>query len=251
MNTDPTQRFSSRVADYVKYRPTYPPQLLNALQERLSSAATVADIGSGTGIFTRLLLDKGFTVFAVEPNDAMGHQAEADLSTYPHFRSVAGRAEATTLPNHSVDCITCAQAFHWFATPAAVSEFQRILRPGGFVALIWNQRRIQGSSFTEGYEALLREYAIDYPKVRHENITGDRIRQLFSGFDLSTTTYDNHQDLGWQGLKGRLESCSYCPPIDHPHYQPLFAKLQSLFADQARSGQVRMVYDVLVYGLAN
>lgn len=246
---DPTQRFSNRVVDYVKYRPTYPPDLIAALKAKMPAGAITADIGAGTGIFTRLLLDQDFTVFAVEPNSAMRHQAETDLRGYPAFHSVSGQAEATTLSVQSINLITCAQAFHWFATPAAVAEFRRILRPSGAIALIWNQRRTVGSAFARGYEALLCQYATDYISVRHENITVDLISQLFSGFNLTTTTYDNAQDLSWAGLKGRLESCSYCPPTDHPHYGPLLAHLQKLFVDHAQVGQVQIAYDTLVYWL--
>jgi ubiquinone/menaquinone biosynthesis C-methylase UbiE len=141
---DSKERFSDRVDDYRKYRPGYPEAVLQVLEERcgLSPSSVVADIGSGTGILTGMLLSKAHTVYAVEPNAPMRSAAEEDYRDHPAFRSVAGSAEATTLPSRSVDLITAAQAFHWFDPEKAKAEFRRILRKEGNIALIWNERMI-------------------------------------------------------------------------------------------------------------
>jgi len=249
MPADPTQRFSNRVTNYVKYRPSYPTALLNDLAAKLPPKATIADVGSGTGIFSKLLLERGFEVHAVEPNDAMREYAERDLGPNPKFHSRNGRAEATGLADASVDAVTCAQAFHWFATTESAREFQRILKPGGLLALVWNERRLSGDPFSDGYEALLLGYATDYSEVRHELTTPEVIGKLFPGFEMSSACYDNHQDLDWEGLKGRVESSSYVPTSDHPNYGPLMEALQKLFAEVSRHGSVRMKYETRGYWL--
>jgi SAM-dependent methyltransferase len=249
MPTDPTQRFSNRVTNYVKYRPSYPATLLDDLAAKLPAGATVADVGSGTGIFSKLLLERGYEVHAVEPNDAMREYAENDLGSHPKFHSHTGRADATGLEDASVDAITCAQAFHWFATAEAAVEFQRILKPGGLIALVWNERLLSGDPFADGYEALLLQYATDYTEVRHELTTPEVIGELFPGFEISTSSYDNQQDLDWDGLKGRVESSSYVPTSDHPNYPPLMEALQRLFAEVSRAGSVRMRYETKAFFL--
>src|ERR1700712_2137458 len=170
--TDPTKRFSNRVENYVKFRPSYPPGVLGLLQDKcgLTPAARVADVGSGTGILTELLLQQGNKVFAVEPNPDMRAAAEVRLSRQQNFTSVAGSAEATTLPDQSVELITAAQAFHWFDREKARGEFLRILTPGRWVALIWNDRHTESTPFLRAYEQLLRTYATDYAEVDHKQM---------------------------------------------------------------------------------
>src|SRR4029453_17979120 len=125
--SDSIQRFSSRVEDYIKYRPSYPPALLDTLvtQCRLTPTAEVADIGSGTGLLSELFLRNGNRVYGVEPNREMREAGERLLSAYPSFVSVDGRAEATMLDDASVDFVTAGQAFHWFDPPHARREFMR------------------------------------------------------------------------------------------------------------------------------
>lgn len=249
MPPDPTQRFSNRVTNYVKYRPSYPAALLDDLVEKVSADAVIADVGSGTGIFSNLLLERGLEVHAVEPNDAMRQYAEDDLGTDSKFHSHNGRAEATGLADRSADAITCAQAFHWFANEPTATEFQRILKPGGLIALIWNERVLSGDPFSDGYESLLLQYATDYKDVRHELTTPKVIGELFPGFEMSTSGYDNFQDLDWDGLKGRLESSSYAPTSDHPNYAPMMQELERLFVGFSRAGCVRMNYQTQVFFL--
>ena len=167
--TDSTQRFTGRVEDYARHRPAYPPELLELLRREcgLTKDTVVADVGSGTGILARLSLDNGNRVIAVEPNDEMRRAGELLLSGHGRFESVTGTAEATTLPQRSVDLITAGQAFHWFDPGAARKEFARVLKPGGKVVLVWNDRRKRGGPFLEAYEGLLETYANDYAEVEH------------------------------------------------------------------------------------
>lgn len=150
-----TERFSDRVQDYVRYRPGYPVEILDHLQRitGIGAAATVADIGSGTGIFTRLLAQRFRTVYAVEPNAAMRAAGEASYRKTPAVVSVTGIAEHTGLPGGSADLVTCAQAFHWFRPGEARAEFLRILRRPAWVALIWNSRYGAGSTDAAAGEA--------------------------------------------------------------------------------------------------
>src|SRR3954468_20199343 len=149
----PEARFSNRVADYVRYRPSYPPAVLDMLRREagLEPKAVIADVGSGTGISAGLFLREGCTVFAVEPNNEMRHAAETLLKDHTSFHSVSGTAEATTLTEHSVDFVVAAQAFHWFNPKPTRAEFTRILKPGGWVVLMWNERRLDTNPFLRDY----------------------------------------------------------------------------------------------------
>src|SRR5271165_1182208 len=173
MTKSPTARFSDRVENYVRYRPGYPPEVLELLRTEcgLRPGHIIADIASGTGVFTRLLLENGNSVFAVEPNKEMREMSVHQLESYDRLVSVAGTAEETTLRSASVDFVTAAQAAHWFDLPRARAEFARILRPEGWCVLIWNERRTASTPFLRDYEQLLLAYGTDYKEVRHERTT--------------------------------------------------------------------------------
>jgi SAM-dependent methyltransferase len=246
--TAPTERFSNRVGDYVRYRPGYPPEVVALLREMtgLSPSWRVADIGSGTGISTAILLDAGNEVFAVEPNSDMREAAESRLGSRRGFHSVDGTAEATGLEPGSVDLVVAAQAFHWFDRDAARREMARILRHDGWVALIWNVRQTESSEFLRELEALLLDYSIDYARVRHENVTEEIVR-AFLPRDYGKRVFEHTQELDFDGLRGRISSASYVPAPGHPGHEPLFAELEQLFARRAENGRVRIVYDAVVH----
>ncbi len=246
--SDPTSRFTNRVADYAASRPGYPDALYDVLWERaeLRSGSPVADLGSGTGISSEPLLQRGATVFCVEPNAAMREAAEAALAGYSGFSSVAGRAERTGLAGHSVDLAVAAQAFHWFDGAAVRRECARILRPGGSAAIIWNERRLAGSPFLEGYERLLLEYGTDYRSVRHENVTSADLAAFFGG-PYHASVFPNLQIFDLEGLQGRVRSASYAPPPGHLAHEPMMAALGRLFDACEADGRVRMLYDARLY----
>jgi SAM-dependent methyltransferase len=242
---DPLNRFSDRVGNYVKYRPTYPPELIAFLRAHagLGPSAAVADIGSGTGIFTGLLLSTGARVLAVEPNDAMRQAAETAFGGTANFVSVKGSAEACGLDAQSVSLITCAQAFHWFKPEEARREFLRILIPAGCCALIWNTAIIDASGFAIGYEKLKVEFGTDHNQIRHEDVVrSGRVDVLFGAENWKRHTFANHQILDLTALKGRLLSSSYAPKEGSPKYEPMIAELDRLFARTQRDGRVRMDY---------
>lgn len=238
----PTQRFSSRVDDYVKYRPSYPANLLDLLAREFGFDATavVADIGSGTGILTRLFLDHGNPVYAVEPNAEMRGAAEAAFNGYTNFTSVDATAEATTLSPHSIDWITAAQAFHWFDPRATAVEWHRILHPSGRVLLIWNAWESADTPFLQGYLALVKRYSTDYGRVSRTR--SEQAIPAFFGGNVTEYTLPNPQSYNWQQLVGRLRSSSYAPLPGHPNYEPLMRDLRALFETHAQAGTVTMPY---------
>ena len=245
---DPTARFSDRVADYVRYRPGYPPAMVNALLDRaaLAPGAAVADVGSGTGISTAPLLDRGLTVYAVEPNAPMRQAAEDHLGDRPGFRSVDGTAEATTLPDASVNAVVAGQAFHWFDEETARREFARVLRPGGAVALFWNEWLVSQTPFLRAYEDLLLRYGTDYAQIDHRQVDAARLARFFGG-PFETLAFPNEQAFDLDGLRGRLLSASYVPAADHPDRAPMLDALGALFDRHAEGGRVRLLYTTLLY----
>ena len=245
---DSVARFSNRVADYVKYRPSYPAELIDCLitQAELSRNAQVADIGAGTGIFSKLLLDQGYAVTAVEPNTKMLAAATAQLSSNRRFSAVNNSAEQTGLAEQSIDLICAAQAFHWFNTERAKQEFQRILKPDGYLALIWNQRSLQQPLQVE-YDALLREYASDYQRVNHMNLTPADIASFFRPDAMREYSFYNQQEFALQGLIGRIQSTSYCPGVESQAYKQLMAAVKILFCKYQQGGKIRLEYETKLY----
>ncbi len=246
----PEQRFSGRVENYVRFRPGYPQEIIPLLQTEagLDAASVVADVGSGTGISAKMLLQAGCIVHAVEPNREMRAAAEGLLGSCPAFHSVSGSAQATTLPAQSVDIVVAAQAFHWFNTPETRAEFSRILkpRPAGHVVLIWNERRLDATSFLRDYEHFLLTYATDYTAVRHENVTPAALSRFFIG-PFASHAFLNEQRFDFEGLKGRLLSCSYAPAEGHPRHPLMMAGLNRLFDRHQKTGEVVFEYVTQVY----
>jgi SAM-dependent methyltransferase len=245
---DPTQRFSSRVENYVRYRPGYPPGVLEHLRREcgLTPGSIVADVASGTGNLTRMFLENGNRVFGVEPNDDMRKAGEQILADYRHFTSVAGTAEATTLPDHSVDIITAAQAAHWFDREKARREFVRILRPGGWTVLVWNERRTDSSAFLRAYEAMLLAHGTDYQEVRHERTTAE-ISGFFAPSPYQEQVFELVQEFDYPALEGRLLSSSYTPQPGHPNYEPMLKELRRVFDQHEVNGHLCFEYDTRVY----
>jgi len=245
---DPTQRFSSRVDNYVLYRPGYPPELLQLLRHEcgLTPRSVIADLGSGTGILSRLFLENGNRVFGVEPNQAMRSAGEEALASYQQFTSVNGTAETTTLKADSVDFVTAAQAAHWFDRDQARGEIIRILKLGGWLVLIWNKRRTDSTPFLREYEQLLLNYATDYREVRHER-TSEGVDQFFAPAPFQQQLLEMRQCFDYAGLEGRLMSSSYAPLAGHPNHEPMIAELKRLFAKYRVNEQVTMEYDTQAF----
>lgn len=250
---DPTRRFSNRVQDYARYRPGYPPQVLETMRREcgLTAESVIADVGCGTGILSRLLCDAGNRVFGVEPNAAMLDAARKSLRDCAHFVAVLGKAEATTLKSGLVDLVTAAQSFHWFEPREARREFARILKPGGWVVLLWNERRMDATPFMTAYEQLLVRFGVDYHKVK-PLWNKNSLPEFFGKAGFQSAVFENPQTLDRHGLTGRILSASYMPHRGHPSFPPMLGVIDNLY-DQHQAGGVvkleqetRMFYGKLV-----
>jgi SAM-dependent methyltransferase len=246
--TDPTDRFSNRAEAYARARPSYPRETLAILREHhgLKSGAVVADIGSGTGIFTKLLQGDGARVFGVEPNADMRAMAEKTLGA--SFTSVDGKAEATTLPDASVDLIVAAQAFHWFDVEPARREHARILRPGGHAALVWNDRDLASNAFLREYERILVEYCPGYPVLQGKADTPDKFDAYFGKGNWTKHTAANEQSLDRELLVVRVMSSSYAPSAESEAHAGLVGALEAAFDRYATGARVVIPYLTTVIG---
>ena len=245
--TNAKERFSSRVADYVRYRPGYPSALLELLRVEcgLRPGHVIADIGSGTGFLSELFLKNGNRVYGVEPNKDMRQAGEEYLASYDGFSSIEGSAEGTTLDDASVDFITAGQSFHWFEPELARAEFVRILKPSGWMVIAWNDRRMEEAPFTRDYENILERFGLDYKKVKDSYPETQRIRGFPGTF--SQRDLPNHQILDWDSLRGRLRSSSFTPTEGHPNFASMMTELKRLFDAHQQQGQVRMDYFLRIY----
>jgi SAM-dependent methyltransferase len=243
-----TSRFSDRVENYVRYRPGYPPEVVQELQSEcgLIASHVVADIASGTGIWTRLLLENGNPVFGVEPNAEMRQAGERLLAAFPKFTSIAGTAEATTLADRSVDFVTAAQAAHWFDRAGARREFVRILKPGGWLVLLWNERLTDATAFLRDYEQLLVTYGTDYQDIRHEHTTS-AVNEFFDPSPFQERTFAMRQEFDYAGVEGRLLSSSYAPGPEHSKHAPMLRELRGIFEANAVEGRVAFEYKTRLY----
>jgi len=246
---DPTLRFSNRVSAYVRTRPSYPAEVLQTLRDEygLNPSSVIADIGSGTGLSARMFLANGNTVYGVEPNREMREAGENLLSPeFPHFQSMASTAEATGLPRACVDFVTAGQAFHWFDRGKCRVEFARILKPGGWVALMWNERVTDATPFLRDYERMLRQYAPEYEIVDHSKLDSTVLQAWFGG-PFRLHTFSNMQHFDHEGLRGRLESSSYAVEASDPNYGPMMQELDRMFHAHSKDGMVDFEYRTKLY----
>ncbi len=239
---DPTERFSDRVRDYVRYRPRYPAGLIPLLKEQtgLKPGWTIADIGSGTGFSAEPFVQNGNVVFGIEPNDAMREAAEQLFAGKARFISVKGTAENTTLEGNAAELVIAGQAFHWFDLERARAEFRRILKSPQWTALFWNTRRTEASPFMQAYEDLLLHHGTDYHQVRHDRT---EVPDRFFAKAPSRFVLPYGQSLDYDGIRGRLLSSSYTPPEGDPRREPMLAELRRIFDTHALGGTVRLDYN--------
>jgi ubiquinone/menaquinone biosynthesis C-methylase UbiE len=239
----PLDRFSDRAVDYACYRPSYPLAAIATILHNLGDPdhLMAADIGAGTGISARLLADQGVQVWAVEPNEAMQRAAAA----HPRVTWQVGTAEKTGLPDTSVDLVTCFQAFHWFDPEASLSEFHRILKPSGRLALVWNNRD-RTDPLTAGYSDLVKQLSKHHPA--EERLGAEQALQESQGFDhLQHQTFSYKQAMDLAGLVGRAQSVSYISK-DPQTQQALMVGLQALYEQWADAqGLVYLAYRTEVF----
>jgi SAM-dependent methyltransferase len=242
------ERFSSRVENYIKYRPTYPIEVIQLLENEcgLTPQSVIADLGSGTGKLAEVFLQQGYAIIGVEPNAAMRAAAEKLLDNYENFSSVNGTAEDTTLAESSLDLIIAGQAFHWFDPAKTKVEAARILKTNGWIALIWNDRKLATTPFLQDYEALLLKYGTDYKEVRHDRAES-AIDEFFSPSKPKLAIFHNEQIFDHDGLRGRVLSSSYTPEPDHPDFPAMMLDLKSVFEKHQQNGRVVFDYDTKVF----
>lgn len=247
MNVDNTKRFSNRVEDYIKYRPTYPNEMLNVLAKELglTSEKVIADIGSGTGISSIPFLKNRNRVFGIEPNKEMREAQEEILKEYTNFKSVNGTAEETKLENKTVDLIFCGQAFHWFDKEKSKKEFSRILKENGNLVFVWNSRSTK-TDFQKEYEQILYDYIEEYKNVNHRNIEDLDIQKFFSPKKMKIYELHNEQKFDLDGLKGRLKSSSYCPKEGEEHTK-LISEIENLFYKHQEDNIIKFNYETKIY----
>jgi ubiquinone/menaquinone biosynthesis C-methylase UbiE len=246
---DPKARFSDRVDDYVKYRPHYSQEVVQALQRAcgLRPEHTIADVGCGTGLLARIFLENGNRVVGVEPNREMRVAGENYLADYPNFRMVDGSAEATSLADASADFVIAGQAFHWFRPDDTRAEFARVLKPAGWVALVWHDRDTTSKPFLRAYEDFVRRHSTDYEQVAHKYLASyDALQRFFSPHEVRLIEQHNQQKLDFDGLRGRLLSSSYVPKAGDKH-EAMMHELPRLFSSHAERGQVTLEYDTKIY----
>jgi len=228
LNPDFKTRFSTKAEIYHQYRWDYPPEAVEKLFEIVAPAdeTVIADIGAGTGIFTRHLLGLAREVYAVEPNPEMRACAERHLSAHPSFRSVAGSAEATSLPDHSVDLITIVQALHWCDAEATVREFRRIIKPGGWLAIIWNSSTDPelGNALNE-----LRSEAYGWDTSPINRPRCQPYVYYFGHEDYQSHYFCVSTAQTWDQFFGGICSDSHAPLADHPAYADFEAATRAIF----------------------
>jgi SAM-dependent methyltransferase len=243
----PLLRFSNRVGDYVRHRPGYPPELIAWLCDviDLRPAWIVADVGSGTGLLARGFCRHGNLVYGVEPNAAMRAAAEEAFAHEPHFVSIDGSAEATTLPDGSVDLVAAGQAFHWFDPEPARREWRRILSPGGRALIVFNSRRVETTPFMRAYDAFLMTHAVDYQGVDHRRVLGDGLRAFLD--DMHEWRFEVSRTMTFEDVRGLSMSSSYVPAPEHPKHAAFMHGLEKLVGEHAHDGTVEMLYQTEAY----
>lgn len=251
MLSNPQERFTGRVQSYRRYRPRYPKKIVDLLRREcgLRQDAAVVDVAAGTGLLTEIFLRAGFQVSAVEPNVEMRAVCAELERSYPTLRCVAGTAEETGLADGSADLITVAQAMHWFNLERTRAEFARVLKPGGWCAVIYNNRHMDGDRFNEAYERLLQKFGIDYYSVQRQHMGSERLAQFFGPAEMKCAAFPNSQVLGLEAFEGRILSSSYIPRPGHERFGEMQAAIRRLFEENQSDGVVRIGYECTVcYG---
>ena len=240
------KRFSGRAEDYARYRPGYPEQVISLLETKIDfdSSKDIADIGCGTGILSRLFLNNGNLVFGVEPNEDMRTKSEKLLSKFINFISVDGAAEDTHLATNSVDMISVGQAFHWFDHKKTKKEFKRILRKGGYIVIIWNERK-NNTPLMKAINKMLKSIGDEHHEAEKDLMDKDLLNTFF-GKEAAYSTFPNFQMLDLAGLKGRIQSISYVPETGQENKQ-IMSELKELFEQYNNGGMVKIEYTTRVY----
>lgn len=246
---DPKTRFSDRVDDYIKYRPRYGREVVEALEKAcgLAPSHVIADVGCGTGFSAEPFLRNGNRVIGIEPNLEMREAGKSFLASYKKFEMRDGTAEQTGLPPASVDFVLAGQAFHWFKREPTRAEFARVLKLDGWCALIWHDRSTEATPFLRAYEEFLQRHAVDYKDVVHRQVANfDVLRKFFAPCGVKLIRLAAEQRFDFDGLQGRIRSSSYMPR-EGPKAAAMHAEAPDLFARYQRDGQVVLQYETKIF----
>ena len=248
-SVNPTGRFTGRVEAYRRYRSRYPREIIPLLHEKcgLAPESVVADIGAGTGMLAELFLENGNTVFAVEPNAEMRAACEELTSQFPQLTCVDGTAEATRLPDGSVDLIAVGRAFHWFDHAKCRPEFKRILRAGGWVVLVGQGPRRREEPVSRDYQEILRQHGIDYARLYSRYNVKEAVKGFFEDGMLQEAEFPGYEELTFEGLEGQTQSLSVTPKPDHPGFPAMQEALRKYFEKYQRDGKMRLPMNCHVY----
>lgn len=246
---DPKARFSDRVEDYIKYRPRYQPEIIEALKTAcgLRPEHVIADVGCGTGFSAEPFLQNGNRVIGIEPNREMREAGEHYLHPYNNFEMREASAEHTGLADASVDFVLAGQAFHWFRIPETRAEFARIVKPEGWVVLIWHDRGIEGTPFLLAYEEFLHRHAIDYDRVQHRQVANPEVvGKFFAPQEMQFISLRAQQRFDLDGLRGRLLSSSYIPR-EGERAEAMLREFPSFFAPFLVDGCIALEYETKIF----
>jgi ubiquinone/menaquinone biosynthesis C-methylase UbiE len=239
-------RFDGKSGVYSKYRPRYPSEILRILEREIgfTQKRIVADIGSGTGILSELFLENGNTVYCVEPNLEMRRTAEKNLKGFvPRYVSIEGAAEATNLRGDSIDLIAVGQALHWFDFVKARTEFRRVVKKRGHIAIVYNHRKEKGE-VEMAYKTIVDKFARNRAKVPDAD---DAYAAKFLSAGFKKFIVPNSQTLDLQGMLGRLASASYMPNSTSPEWTKLKRDLRRVIDEFGSDGIATLHYDTVVY----
>lgn len=245
---NPEGRFTGLADNYAKFRPTYPKEAIDHVFElcALSEDSVIADIGCGTGISSRLFAERGVKVIGVEPNQDMHERAQAEASkTHERLEYVDGTAEKVPLSDGTADVVLAAQAFHWFNPENALREFVRVLKPEGWVVLIWNERD-ESDGFTKAYGDILRTLPETASVELPRGSAGVALIESSLYRSAKKTLFKNAQALDEEGLIGRAFSASYAPK-EPPMVLQFTQQLKKLFSEFEENGHVVLCYETSVY----
>jgi ubiquinone/menaquinone biosynthesis C-methylase UbiE len=243
---DNINKFSDKAENYAKFRLGYSSEILKFFDDYgFNNNSIIADIGSGTGKLTKIFLENGNTVYAVEPNDNMRFMADSSLNGYEKYISINGSAENTTLQEEIIDFVVIGQAFHWFDAPKALNEFKRILKDGGVLVLIWYNRKTD-TPFLVEYDNVLKNIPA-YKGSIHKALYSDEIIEEFYSKDYKKYTIETIQEFDYSELLGRSLSSSYSPKEGTQEYMNQCKLLEKIFKKYNKNGKVTFNYNMEIY----
>jgi ubiquinone/menaquinone biosynthesis C-methylase UbiE len=235
--------FDNKSRPYSIGRPMYPEAIIHKIKDLgIGAQSSIADIGAGTGLLTKMLGQLECDIFAVEPNMEMLNECKNYCSSNPNIHYIHAPAEDTQLKDNSIDFITIAQAFHWFDKQLCKAEFQRILKADGYVLILWNEM-LADSDLAKEYTSLLHKYKNYETAGISKDFDPDKEKRSFFGQEFEKVYYENRQTVTEKGFIGNALSLSYTPAESDNNYSVFLKELCSLFNKYEEDGKVTFEYE--------